>query len=209
MSKKRQKKMKAIWVVIFIAIIIAVFYLWQNKPREKYVAQPEAENFEWKDLSKTDLFNIVAKEFPEELSGFCIDPKLGLNISEVIDLTGDGKDEAIVSGAGCNNDTSFILLRNLDDKISIAKEKLSDGDVGSAYLVNIGRAMINSSYKLIPKEKGYYTVDLFFDESADNSESPHFKCDDGSVNAYTWNSTEKLFEWSKSLTTKYTREICG
>lgn len=153
---------------------------------------------QWRAMSSVDLLTISSKE------------NLGLSaitLTQTVDLTGDGIDEGIFTGNGGNSGVTFFLIKN-DTTISVARQKNKDGSIHPVALEYVGRAMVSENFKLLPSEKGFYTVSLSFDEDADSSDSSHFKCNTNSVQAYQWNSSTKLFEWNQALTTKYTAEVC-
>jgi hypothetical protein len=194
--------------ILLIILVIAVAYLGYKlfvkvPPKEEAKPAPVQTVFDWKSLSKNEIETIVSKE-PDVY----FEKDIGLSLTQEVDLTGDGKPEAIVNGNGGNNEVSFILYKNREGNVSVAKLRNKNGELSPATLLEIGRVMVNASYKLLPSENGFYTSSLEFDDSADNSETSHFKCGEDSVNAFAWNSQKEWFEWNKALTDKYTVEVC-
>jgi hypothetical protein len=192
-------------VLLFAAVVWMGYKLYMNSStkEEPKVAAPEVKTFSWKELSKSEIETIVSKE-PDAY----YEKDLGLSFSEEMDLTGDGKTEAIISGSGGNSSVSFILIRDGEGNISLAKAREKNGELLPVGLYSIGRAQVNAGYKLLPSENGFYVVEMEFDASADNSESSHFKCGENAVNAYAWNADKEWFDWNGALTQKYTAEVC-
>jgi hypothetical protein len=173
----------------------------QNPNGQDYQPKQDVSGFDWKSLSKEEIFKIIDGKV-------AIEPMPGISLSQSVDLTGDNINEGIFVGNGGNNDTSTILIRNNNGVISVAQQKNKDGKVYPVQLVSVGRVMVNESFKILPSDYGYYTLSLSFDDTVDNSESSHFKCTDDSLNAYKWNSTTNLFEYNASLTIKYKALVC-
>ncbi|MFA5778386.1 MAG: hypothetical protein WC870_02795 [Candidatus Paceibacterota bacterium] len=204
----KKKKLKYMSFTVLIILIIFLGYEIKNKSDqdESDTTIPDTntiDSMDWTTLSQKELANILSKE-PD----IYYIKDFGLKISQTIDLTGDGKKEGIVSGDGGNSDVSFILIRNSDNTISLAKQKNKDGSISPVSLYQIGRTMVNVNFKLLTTERGFYTASLSFDESADNSQTSHFKCTEDSIDAYVWNKQIEFFVWNQSLTTKYIAQIC-
>ena len=151
----------------------------------------------WKALSSADLTDIISKYATE----LYYEKDFGLSLSQELDLTGDGVAEALIAGNGGNNGVTFILIKNSDGTISVAKQKEKDGTITSVSLLEVGRVMVSEQFALIPAENGFYTV-------SKNNQGEHFECNPDGVRAYSWNSSTKLFEYNQSLTAKYTAQVC-
>ena len=180
-----------------------------NKQSEKAPELPlsDAENtnknVDWAGLSQSELADAFFLE-PD----IFYEKESGLKLSRSVDLTGDGVLEGIFTGDGGNNSVSFILSKNTDGNIVALKQQDKDGSIIPISLYEIGRVMVYQNFKLLPGENGFYNVTMDYDESANNTESSHFKCTEDSVNGYMWNPQTKLFAWNQELTTKYTKELC-
>lgn len=219
-NKSKLNTVLLIIIIILLAGGLVYFFFSNSKQKEPYLLNDvniekkenknnqspinNNDNFDWNTLSETDLFNIVLKETKIKY----LVPESGFRLSEIIDLTGDGQKEAVVTGDGGNNDISFILFRNEDGSIFVAKRKDKDGNTDFASLLSVGRVAFQEKYVLLPEMNGYYTTSLVIDDSKDNSVSSYFKCNTNGVRAYTWNSNLELFEWNQELTTKYTLQVC-
>ena len=209
----RNKDIK-ILIIILIITIIVVGYIIVNKRdtqndkinvNNNNNTNLENINFDpkWDKLSKKEFEEIIS-----ERKDIYFEKEFGLDLSEEVDLTGDGINEAIVEGNGGNNGVSFILIKNNNNQIDVANQKNKDGSISTVSLISIGRVMVSEGYEIVPSEKGFYTISLEIDESKDNSISSNFKCREDAVAFYLWNPKTKLFEWDKPLTSKYTTQIC-
>lgn len=156
---------------------------------------------EWQSHSSEYLLGVATN------AGLYLEPGSGVSLSQMVDLTGNGIDEAIFTGNGGNNGASFIMIKGDDGKSYVAKQKYKDGTIGPVQLTAIGRVMVSEGYKLLPNENGFYTVSK--SNVSTDGETSNFKCNVNGVNAYKWNASTKMFEWNQSMTTKYTAEVCG
>lgn len=152
---------------------------------------------EWKALSSDALFDVASKENIRLMEG------AGVQLTETIDLTGNGIDEGIFCGDGGNNGTCFVMIKGDDGKNFVAEWKGPDGTINPISLLSVGRLRVSSSYQFLPDEKGFYTV-----SKSNDGEGGEFECNGGVV-AYSWNSSTKLFEWNQALSTKYTNLVCN
>lgn len=156
---------------------------------------------QWSGLTGTQLLALAAKE------NIWLEPESGIGQGKLIDLNGDGTEEAVYTGNGGNNDMSFILMKDKNGVISFAKQKNKDGSIGTLALLHIGRVMVQEKYELLPKEYGFYRASLIYDESKSIvAHKDIYNCN--SLNGYVWNPTTKLFQWNAALTAKYTKQIC-
>lgn len=211
------KQTRTILITILIIIIVIVgAYLLLKKPGLNKSSEYQnllnndinslknkniKPNENWNELSEKELIQIVSSGAPD----LYFNKDEGLTISDKIDLTGDGSTEAIVNGIGYNSGVTFILIKNNDGSIKVAKQKYED-NISPVYLVSVGRAMISEEFKLIPEDNGFYTVSLSLKNENNNQESSNFKCN--ILNAYSWNKQIGLFEYNESLTQKYKKEVC-
>ncbi len=152
---------------------------------------------EWKSFKTDELQKIALAE------NIFLEKESGIGLSETVDLTGDGLDEAIFVGNGGNNNLGFIMTKNSDGTNSVLKNKEREGMIYPVLLLSVGRVRVNEQYKLLPAEHGFYTSSMSYDEKADK-----FTCNQNGVNAYSWSIKTKIFEWNKTLTDKYTKEVC-
>ncbi len=155
----------------------------------------------WKSVPISTIENLAKK------ANLSMEGDLRLS-TESYDLTGDGSQEGIYSFPSGNSDTTIITLANADGTTSLAKMKEKDGSVSTVGLYSVGRVSHSISYKFLSSEQGFYVVSKDLDESADNSEFSHLICGDNGVSAYQWNSKTSLFEYSTTLTAKYTAIEC-
>lgn len=152
----------------------------------------------WQAISSSVLLNLATAQ------GIGLESGSAVELSEMIDITGDGLDEGIFTGNGGNSGMAFIMTRDSNGNNVIAKQKDRNGTIGPVQLLSVGRAQVSESYKLLPSIKGYYTV-----SKSNDGESGNFECNVNGLNAYSWNSSTKLFEWNSSLTVTYTVEVCN
>ncbi len=203
--------MKNVLIIILILVVGFASYVgytqYTQYKKNQRIQKTETPNIpveqnkisarDWKSLSKADLIGIIGENAPFEKDG-------PVGISQEIDLTGDGINEAIVGGNGGNNDTYIILIKNVDGTTSVAKQKEYDGKINPVNFLSVGRVMFSYGYKLLPEEHGYYMFGLNYDEKSET-----FKCPEkGGVGAYSWNSEIKLFEYNQVMTAKYTAQVC-
>ena len=133
----------------------------------------------------------------------CIHPdSKNITIMQTIDLTGDGKNEAIVRPV-ISTAIYYILNKNSDGSISVLKQKNQDGTTSLAELNSHGGTEINSDYELIPEEHGFYSMTFVKDEKRSTADKYYYNCNSNSINAYAWNPSSSLFEWNQALTAKY------
>jgi hypothetical protein len=205
---KNYKVTNVLLIILIIAVLAVGYLIIKNSKttledksntlaKNETIIQPN-----WKNVSENDFVNLVSKE-----ADAFFEKEFGLELSDEIDLTGDGINEAVVSGNGGNNGVSFVLKKEGGNTI-VLKQKEKDGSISPVALYEVGRVMVNVNFKLLPSEHGFYTASMIFDESANNTETSHFICDEESINAYAWNETTQMFEWNQTLTTKYTKEVC-
>ncbi len=152
----------------------------------------------WQAISSSVLLNLATAQ------GIGLESGSAVQLSEMIDITGDGLDEGIFTGNGGNSGMTFIMTRDSNGNNIIAKQKDRNGTIGPVQLLSVGRVMVSESYKLLPSIKGYYTV-----SKSNDGESGNFECNVNGLNAYSWNSSTKLFEWNSGYTTTYTAEVCN
>lgn len=216
--------MKNIIIAILVAVVLVFAFLFfsQKKNNLSYEPWPETEPAtvkptttnnqpanqsklsnatvvaEWKSLTSNELLAIANEE------DMYLEKDFGVKLSETIDLTGDGIDEGIFTGNGGNNGASFIMIKGNDGKSFVAKQKNKDGTINQVYLVEIGRVMFSEGFELVPNEYGFYTI-----SKINNEESGNFSCKPNGVNAYSWNTSIKMFEWNQVMTTKYTTQVCS
>lgn len=194
-------------IAIFLIIILILLGIWyylgknsnttpiQNTPTNNQTNT--TNSFNWSSVSNSKFAEIVSKD-----KDLYFIPEEGLKLTQTVDLTGDGIDEAIVSGNGGNSNVSFILMIDKAGNISVAKQKEKEGTTLAVSLVEVGRVNYQGIFKLLPEEHGFYTAYLTA------TDINKYGCDSGSVNAYVWSSTTRLFEWNQALTTKYTAQVC-
>lgn len=152
----------------------------------------------WQAISSSVLLNLATAQ------GIGLESGSAVQLSEMIDITGDGLDEGIFTGNGGNSGMTFIMTRDSSGNNVIAKQKDRNGMIGPVQLLSVGRAMVSESYKIVASIKGYYTV-----SKSNDGESGNFECNVNGLNAYSWNSSTKLFEWNSGYTTTYTAEVCN
>lgn len=214
--------MKNIIITILVAVALVFVFLFftEKKSNISYEPWPETEPAtvrpttntqstnqgklsnanvvaEWKSFSSDNLFGISSQENIHLMQG------AGIQLTETVDLTGNGIDEGIFCGDGGNNGTCFIMIKGDDGKNFVAKWKGPDGTITPVSLLSVGRLRVSSSYQFLPDEKGFYTV-----SKSNDGDGGEFECDGGVV-AYSWNSSTKLFEWNQALSTKYTNQVCN
>ncbi len=162
-----------------------------------------SESINWNSVASSSVFDLYKSE---KVSVGSEDKP---TLLKEIDLTGDDTSEAIFSASTGNASSSVILMKNLNGSISVAKTKGKDGKIGNAELWEAGMAAYSMGYKLLPNEKGFYTISKSLDENISNDDYSHYICNknDGLV-AYQWNSKTNMFEWNAGLTAKYTAIEC-
>jgi hypothetical protein len=152
---------------------------------------------EWKSFSSDALFALASQE------NIYLNQGTDIQLTETVDLTGNGIDEGIFCGDGGNNGVCFVMIKGDDGKNVVAKWKGPDGTITPISLLSVGRVRVSSSYQLLPSEHAFYTV-----SKSNDGEGGEFECDGGVV-AYSWDSSTKLFEWNQALSTKYTNLVCN
>lgn len=209
---KNNNQFTNILLIILIVIVLVIGFFIIKKPKNNNelvdskindsvdVAKVDNTKFDpkWDRLSKKEMVDIVSRE-----KDAYFEVELGLNFSEEMDLTGDGINEAIIEGNGGNNGVSFILIKDTENNIKVAKQKSKNGAIDTVSLLSVGRAMLSEEYEFAPSENGFYTISKYFDEKTES-----FKCNNEGVSFYRWNPQTKLFEWDSVLTKKYTTEVC-
>lgn len=168
-----------------------------NSPVTSNPVIPISTNPNWSSVSSLSAYTLATSD------GIYLSSASGVRLSESVDLNGDGIDEGVFSGDGGNSGVTFILMKDDDGQSVAAKQKNKDGTISSVNLSSVGRAMFSESFKLIPEQKGFYTV-----SKSNDGQGGNFECDLNSVNAYSWNASTKLFEWNQSLTAKYINQEC-
>lgn len=167
------------------------------------ITTPAQNNFDWNKLTQVELNHVIYYDgdIYDSSSWIGTTP---LSVTKVIDLTGDGKPEAIVSRSSFTG-IDYVFMRNDDNSITIARKKDKDGTVSPVVLEIRMNDEISSDNELIPEEHGFYNMRFVFDKEKSNSEKKYYKCVKDSVNAYIWNPVEKLFEWDALISEKYTK----
>ncbi len=168
-----------------------------NPPVTSTPTTPPPTNPNWQSVSSSSAYTLATN------SGVYLSPGSSVSLSQSVDLNGDGIDEGVFSGDGGNSGITFILIRDANGQNVVAKQKNKDGTINAVNLLSVGRVMVSEGYKLLPLEKGFYTV------SKSNDGESGFVCKSDGLNAYSWNTSTKLFEWNQSMTTRYTSEVCG
>lgn len=154
---------------------------------------------QWGKVTSQQIFTLLGPNNPFEES-------FGINLTQSIDLTGDGVTEGIFSGNGGNNELSLILLQE-NGVIRIAKMKDADGSVNYINLLYLGRVNFSRYWKILPEEKGFYRISKERINQTENYEG-EMVCNENESRAYKWNPATKLFEYSQSLTQKYITQEC-
>ncbi len=168
-----------------------------NPPTTSTPTTPPPTNPNWQSVSSSSAYTLATN------SGVYLSPGSSASLSQSVDLNGDGIDEGVFSGDGGNSGITFILIRDVNGQSVVAKQKNKDGTINAVNLLSVGRVMVSEGYKILPLEKGFYTV------SKSNDGESGFVCNADGLNAYSWNSATKLFEWNQNMTTRYTAEVCG
>lgn len=154
---------------------------------------------QWDKVTNQQIFTLLGPNNPFEES-------FGINLTQSIDLTGDGVTEGIFSGNGGNNGLSLILLQE-SNNIKLAQQKNKDGTISFVQLESVGRVNFSNTWKLIASEKGFYTIAKERVNQTENYEG-EMVCGENGFQAYQWNPATKLFEYSQSLTQKYISQEC-
>ncbi|MDQ3075828.1 MAG: hypothetical protein M3Q34_01740 [bacterium] len=205
-----QSKNILIFLLVVLVLVMGYMVMTKNKqdsnlPETIIIEETASKSpsTNWKAVSPDELADVLSLE-PDL---FYV-KESGLKLSESVDLTGDGVDEGVFTGDGGNNNVSFILTTNSHGTIVTTKQQEKDGSFAPVSLYEIGRAQVYQNFKILPTEQGFYKVTMDFDESANNTETSHFKCTSDSVNGYVWNSQTKMFVWNREMSAKYTKELC-
>jgi len=168
-----------------------------NSPATSNPQTPPPTNPNWQSVTSSSAYTLATNAEIYLSSGSAV------QLSQSVDLTGDGIDEGVFTGDGGNSGMTFILMKDVNGQNVLAKQKNKDGTISVIQLLGVGRVRVSESFKFVPEERGYYTI------SKSNDGESDFVCNPDGVNAYSWNTSTKLFEWNQSMTTKYTAEVCG
>lgn len=168
-----------------------------NPPVTSTPVNPAPTNPNWQSVSSSSAYTLATN------AGIYLSSGSSVQLSQSVDLNGDGIDEGVFVGDGGNSGATFILMKDADGQNFFARQKNKDGTISVIQLLSIGRARVSESFKLVPEEKGFYTI------SKTNDNDTGFSCSVNGVNAYSWNASTKLFEWNQSMTARYTAEVCN
>src|SRR5690349_14116735 len=93
-------------LLLLILIVLVLFGLYKITSKNKIPNTEENTNtgesvvsFDWAKFNSKQLADIVSRS-----PGADFDPTIPLEISKIVDLTGDGETEAVVVGSGGNNE---------------------------------------------------------------------------------------------------------
>lgn len=227
---KSKLKLNTVWsVIIIILFAVGIYYLSYISKEKNKKAQINSKietmnvtnseiksldvstntvnpSYSWNSVSESDLNDVIIKDSDlYERLMLRYNEHVGLDMvnKKEINLKGDDKKDLLIGRSGASSHLYFIFTRNNNGTISIAKQKNKDGSVVSILLGGGYGPDVQSSYELIPEEHGYYITNILIKSPASGFGVADYSCSSDSVNAYTWNSEQKLFEWNKTLSNKY------
>lgn len=126
-----------------------------------------------------------------------------VHFSDAVDLTGDGVPEGIFeTGQGATGNTVTIFKFDSAQKPIALKTKAADGSIATASLSEATSATYSVGYKILPDDHGYYETET---KNTSTTATPKLSC---SLDAYSWNALTGQFEWSQTLTSQYTAQVC-
>lgn len=126
-----------------------------------------------------------------------------ISFSTTVDLTGDTVPEGVYKiGSGATGSWFSVLKLDSARNPTALKTKEKDGAIGIVSLTQSISATSSTNYKLLPDEHAYYTTETV---NQSTTSTPKLSC---SLNAYSWNVLTGEFEYSQTLTDKYTPEVC-
>jgi len=155
--------------------------------------------------------NWVDSEIPEQIRD-----AVGKNFMEIkteqsgefavykkADITGDGIEEAVVSlGSGGAYTSYYALMQSIDGTPRLARFKHKNGDIGNVMFLEGASVSHGISFELVPSKQAIYSESWALDPM--NTDT--IECE---IEAYQWNETTSLFEYSQALGDSATGLYCS
>lgn len=169
----------------------------QNNSNTPPAPTSNPTQFNW-NASLAEITAMIKKDFS---GGANPNPPVSILRSD-FDITGDGVNEALVfNGNSGAYVTEVAVMRIENGKIVSAKWKTKNGQVGLVSLAGGASVMNQLEYGIIPG-KGFYQARV----ERDGNTGGVATCE---VEAYQWNSTTKIFDYSSSSSTQYKQSYCA
>lgn len=152
----------------------------------------------WNSKTQEDWRNFLV----EENDLIYLDESFGAS-PQIIDITGNGIPEAIISANSGNASASFIVTMKEDGTYSLAQTQDVDGSTNPTQLISFGRVRFAESFEFLQDQCGYWTSSREFVDEMDT-----FVCSPNTAKAFTWNDAGKQFVYSESLTAEHMPAMC-
>jgi len=155
-----------------------------------------AERFDWKSAIPR-IRQVLNQTFP----GGRVEENYPIQIRDEGDVIGDGTGEAIVwlgTGGASTDEVALMRIENGSPVVVRFKEK--NGAVQASTFLRGASVMHSDDFKLVPDKHAVYSV-----STRNDSEGNLAEC---AVTAYQWNKSTKTFDWSRSLTSQFRRQVC-
>lgn len=208
MRRKKSAKKFLIVLALALAAVLAYFLFAQESVSNKeelslspaVTPTPTPRQVNWQSLILA-----IRTELGPEFSDVKVEERGSINIYQSVDITGDNVSEALVdigSGGAYTEYLTLMLVKN--NEPAVAEFKQEDGKISPLLFLVGSSAMNGEDVEMLPEKNAIYSG--HWSRAVEGNSFGSLT--DCGVEAYQWNDSVKLFEFSVSLSEEIRLDFC-